>query len=130
MTDALGFIGSGGGFGFEHGQAFERLRAGEIVDPYNPDAPAREDWSNPDVLTIPSAHLASQSSTMGGDPVREQLTTLDQLIIDDPTADVKVGDRIRRGDHTWSVSGFPSDDTNPWSGWQPTLVVNLEQVTG
>jgi hypothetical protein len=128
--DALGFIGSGGGFGFEHGETFQRLRAGEVVDPYNPDEPTREDWSNPSVLILPNAYLASQASSVGGDAVREPLTTTDQLIIPDPLADVVVGDRIRRGARSWSVTGFPAADKNPFNGWRPTLVVNLEEATG
>ena len=126
--DAVGFIGAGG-FGFEHGQTFERLRAGEIIDPYSGKV-VGEDWGNPSILALSGAYLASQASTLGRDAVREPLTTTDQLILTDPLADVKVGDRIRQGGRSWSVSGFPAADINPFTGWQPTLVVNLEEPTG
>jgi hypothetical protein len=30
----------------------------------------------------------------------------------------------------WSIVGFPENDKNPFTGWQPTLVVDVEDFKG
>lgn len=127
MSTALDWIG--GGTGFEHGEQFVRLRAGVVTDPYSGD-PIGEDWKNPDEEPIDGAYFSSQSSTDSDGEVRRQTATGKQLIIPDPDADVRRGDRIRQGTRTWTVEGFPEADKNPFTGWQPTLVVDVENYTG
>ena len=114
---------------FEHTSEFVRERATLVVDPYDPDAPGVPSWDAPDTLTV-DGYLASQSSTEQSDPVRSQLVTTKQLVLDDPDVDVRRGDRIRQGDNLWTVTGIPEADVNPFTGWQPTRVCNLEEVTG
>ena len=43
---------------------------------------------------------------------------------------VMLGDRIRQGSRVWEVVEFPENDRNPFSGWQPTLVVALKEANG
>lgn len=126
MATAADFIG--GGSGFEYVTEFTRQRAALTPDPYNPDRMV-EDWSIPSEITV-SGYFSSQSSSENPGEVREQASTLKQLIIDDPDADVKRGDRIKQGDRIWTVEGFPEQDINPWTGWQPTLVANVREVVG
>lgn len=128
MTTAEEFV-DGDQFGFQHVSEFMRERATLVVDPYNPDAPGVPSWDNPDTLTV-YGYLVSQSSTEQSDPVRSQLVTTKQLVLDDPTVDVRRGDRIRQGANLWTVMGIPEADVNPFTGWQPTRVCNLEEVTG
>lgn len=125
--DADAFVD--GDFGFEVTSGFVRERARLVGDPYDPDAPGVPDWSDPDRLPV-DAYFASQSSTEQSDPVRAQLVTTKQLVFDDPHVDVRRGDRIRLGSSVWVVTGFPEADVNPFTGWQPTLVCNLEEVVG
>lgn len=129
MSTALDWIGGESGRGFEHGEEFVRLRAVLVRDPYS-GKEIGADWSRPDEADLVGAYFSSQGSTDGDDPVRRQTSTRLQLIIPDPGADVRRGDRIRRGDRTWSVVGFPEADTNPWTGWRPSLVVDLEDYQG
>lgn len=119
----------GGGFGFEHTTTFIRRRAVQIPDPYNPESMV-EDWSqDPSEINV-SGYFSSQSSTEQSDPVREHASTLKQLIFDDPDVDVKRGDRIKQGERIWTVEGFPEQDINPWTNWQPTLVANVREGVG
>ncbi len=113
---------------FSHTREFVRQRAARIVDPYDPDSSV-DDWGDPDKIEI-SGYLDSQSSVEQVDASRAQVVSLTQLIVDDPGADVQRGDRIVKGGRVWVVTGFPSDDVNPFTGWQPTLVCNLEEVQG
>lgn len=114
---------------FEHGETYVRLRAGTVTDPYSGET-IGEDWSNPSESPLDGAYFASQSSTDQDDPVRALTSTVKQLIIPNPRADVARGDRIRNGARTWKVVGFPEADKNPFTGWQPTLVVDLEDFVG
>lgn len=109
-------------------QTFTCKRAGLKPDPYNPDRMV-EDWTNPQIGTV-EGYIASGASALQGDPVRERVQSDAQLVIDDPGADVKIRDLIELGDRSWRVSGFPTMDINPFTGWQPTLVANLEEQRG
>ena len=128
MSTALDWI-DGGGDGFAFGEAFVRQRAGIIEDPYSGE-PIGEDWASPDEEALDGAYFSSQGSTDSDGDVRRQTTTGKQLIVPDPDADVRRGDRIRQGTRVWSIVGFPENDTNPFTGWQPTLVVDVEDFTG
>lgn len=130
MGTALDYI-QGSAFGFEHKTEFVRLRARRIEDPYDPDS-AVDDWSSPVEVVLYGFFSSSGQSGAGemSGEVREQVETSKTLVIDDPAADVRRGDRIRQGDKVWTVEGFPSDDMNPFTGWQPTLVVRLKERVG
>jgi hypothetical protein len=127
MSTAADFIGSSD---LQMGSltTLTRKRATKKEDPYNPDS-TTDDWSSPDVLSF-SGYVSSQTSTEQTDAVRAQLITTVQIIVPDPAADIKRGDRISDGTHSWSVTGIPASDINPFSGWQPTLVVDVEEVDG
>lgn len=117
---------------FEGGEAFTRLRAGERTDPYS-NRTAREDWSPAAVarLPLPAAYLASAGSAESLAPSRRQTATKAQLVIPDASTDVQPGDRVEHADgRLWRVTGYGERDRNPWTGWQPTLVVNLEEHRG
>ena len=114
---------------FDYGEEFVRQRAGKILDPYS-DEEIGEDWGNPDEETLDGAYFSSQSSTDSDGEARRQTSTGKQLIIPDPDADVRRGDRIRQGSRIWAVVGFPENDVNPFTGWRPTLVIDVEDHVG
>lgn len=107
---------------------FTRQRATRIPDPYNPDA-AVDDWMNPDELAL-EGYFEPNSSTEQLDPVRNQAVTVYLLVVWDPHADVRRGDRIVQDDKTWTVQGFPSAPKNPFTGWQPYLYVRVIEGVG
>lgn len=126
MSTALDWIGSDEP---EHLETFTRLRAQQIPDPYNPDSTV-PDWSTPDELPLRGS-WDSTGSSFGADPVRVQLTTAKRIAIFTPNADVREGDRIRAADGAvFTITGRPARDINPWTGWQPTVVLDVEHKEG
>jgi hypothetical protein len=119
----------GDGFGFSHVSTFTRRRAGQKTNPYDPDETV-EDWDNAEELGF-EGYWASQSSLEQSDAVRAQIVTTKQIVITEPDFDIRAGDRVvAPGGGTYRVTGFPGADMNPFTGWQPTLVVNVEEATG
>lgn len=114
----------------EHLEPFTRLRAQQIPDPYNPERTV-DDWSQaPDELPLHGS-WDSGGSSFGSDPVRLQLRTSKRIAIFTPEADVREGDRIRADDGAvFTVTGRPAHDKSPWTGWQPTVVLDVEEVKG
>ena len=129
MTTAADLMGDNPFFDPDAVTGFVRLRPKRIVDPYDPESTVVGSWADADRLEL-RAFFASQQGVAQSDPVRAQIITTKQLIVDDPDADVQVGDRITQGDKMWTVTGFPTNDRNPFTGWQPTLVAQLEEVRG
>lgn len=119
---------SGSDFG-NFGRPLKRLRAENVYDPYNP-LKMVPDWDGElDELTF-SGFIATASSVMTPDGAREQAVTAVTLTVADPNVDIRRGDRIRDGAHVYTVDVVPSVDANPFTGWQPTLEVGLQEVEG
>ena len=117
-------------FGFQFTQEFTRKRRKRIVDPYDPDNTVFGDWSDTDDITVPGG-IASLSSTEIDDAVRSEAVSTASFVCDDPNVDVQRGDRIIAADgRAWLVIGYPTTDRNVFTGWRPTLVANLQEVTG
>ncbi|AZS46672.1 hypothetical protein [Microbacterium oxydans] len=108
--------------------SFIRQRAERITDPYNPDAEV-DDWEEPYELPL-EGYFETQSSSEQIDAGREQVITLRTLVLADPDADVRRGDRIVQGDKVWTVQGFPDAPRNPFTNWRPGLWVRLIEGVG
>ena len=122
---------AGGGWRMPGATKWRRLRASRKPDPYNP-AQTTEDWTKPVELEVRGA-LASSSSTRTPDVLDVQTTSTAVLTVADPNADIRLGDCIRpepADGRMWEVSGFPSRDANAFTGWQPTLEVQLTEWKG
>lgn len=112
---------------FGYGQTVYRDRPVQVADPYNP---ARtEPSSSVTTITIDGAYVGPASSVSVADPTRAQVQVSKSLYCS-PSADVKIGDRIRVGAETFEVQELPDAPTNPFTGWQPVLEVPLERVIG
>lgn len=111
------------------GRPLRRLRAPLVEDPYNP-ARTVSDWDGEvDELAF-NGFISTSSSVMSPDGAREQAVTAVTLTVADPTVDIRRGDRIDDGAHVYTVDVIPSVDANPFTGWQPTLEVGLQEVEG
>lgn len=125
-------LNAGGGWRMPCATKWRRLRAKRKANPYNP-AQNEPDWSvPPDELAIMGA-LSSSSSIRTPDTLDTQTESTAYLTIPDPTADVKIGDRIRADPddgRLWEVDGFPSKDANAFTGWRPTLECRLTERKG
>ena len=127
MTTFKDLMGAPGGF---HGK-IKRTRAGRRQDPVNPDRTI-VDWGSPDELVMAGV-IASSSSSSSVDGAREQTASTAVLTIPDAFADIRRGDLVERvpGDgRRWRVTGFPSFDTSPFTGWSPSTEAMLEEVVG
>lgn len=123
-------IGADTPFPMGHLTHMVRQRATPIQDAGGPAYD--EDWTHPELLEF-DGYLASQSSTettASTNPRDQGTLTSRQLIIPDPTTDIREHDRIIIQGDTWTVTGIPTRDINPFTGWQPTLVANLEHPQG
>lgn len=116
--------------GMPHRQAYTRMRRRTIPDPYDPEHLVPGGWDQADTMTVHGT-LASKASIEQPDPVRDEAISTAELILDDPDADVQRGDRVKADDgRVWDVQGYPHADRNPFTGWQPTLVCDLQEVIG
>lgn len=130
MPTALDYIGgAGGGFGFAHPETVVRLRAAAVTDPYSAK-PVKQDWSRADRLTLDGASISSVGQTEADGSQRRNVEVSALLTLDDPDADVLLGDRIVRASQTWEVVETPETDQNPFTGWRPTRVIALKEVHG
>ena len=119
---------SGSDFG-GFGRPLKRLRAPLVEDPYNP-ARTVQDWDGEVDELMFNGFIATASSVMTPDGAREQAVTAVTLTVADATVDIRRGDRIKDGAHVYTVDVVPSVDANPFTGWQPTLEVGLQEVEG
>lgn len=129
--NALDYITGSTEFTLAGATSFQRLRARRIPRAMNPKQ-TDEDWEHPDIIEIRGA-LSSSTSTRIPDSLDLQTTSTAVLTIDNPKADVRIGDRIRAvpdDGRLWEVNGFPSNDVNAFSGWQPTLEIQLAEWKG
>lgn len=113
---------------FAAGVTVVRLRATPVLDPYSQRL-VGADWTTPDTLTIAGAFVGSSSSSPVDGELRREVVTTKSLYCD-PSVDVRVGDRIVSGQHTYTVTSVPEADVNPFTGWQPVQEIPVEEVTG
>lgn len=114
---------------FEHPATFVVIRPAGKPDPYTEGATI-PDWANTTETTI-TGFLAHQSSVETPDENRDELAETATLTVDQPEADIRVGDRVREEDgRLWQVEGIPVSETNPFTGWRPVTVVNLRRWEG
>lgn len=132
MTSALDWITDGGGaFPMPGATRFKRLRAAKRPSPYNPSDTV-EDWEHPEELEFQGA-LTQSSSTRTVDGLREQTGTSGYITSNDPTLDVRAGDRILAvpdDGRRWEVSADPSRDVNAFTGFRPTIEIPITEWRG
>ena len=130
MSTAIDYVKQHSTFSLRYTGQFTRQRRKQVVDPYDPDSSTLGDWTDTDDLKVNGA-LASLTSTEQDDAVRSEVLSTAQFVSDNPTLDVKRGDRLLSSDgRKWNVVGYPTRDMNAFTGWQPTIVCNLEEVVG
>lgn len=114
---------------FAAGQTITRLRRPRTPDRINPARQSLGSWDDATPAAITGAYVASSSSIPGSDPARSQVVVSKSLYCD-PAADVRPGDRIVSGTHTYDVTAVPEADVNPFTGWQPVQEIPLVEVFG
>lgn len=109
---------------FLYGETVTRLRAATVTDPYSGEVEA-EDWDNPTTLAIGGCGVAQTGST---EPVEAARSAVDADfdVFMPPGSDVTSKDRLVIRGMTCEVAGLPFDYLNPFTGWQPGLVVQAK----
>ena len=130
MSTAADYVKQNSTFSLRYTGQFTRQRRKQVVDPYDPDSSTLGDWTDTDDIQVDGA-LASLTSVEQDDAVRSEVLSTAQFVSDNPTLDVKRGDRLLSSDgRKWNVVGYPTRDVNAFTGWQPTLVAALQEVVG
>lgn len=130
MSTAIDYVQQDSMFSLRYTGQFTRQRRKQVVDPYDPDSSTLGDWADTDDLQV-NGVLASLTSAEQDDAVRSEVLSTAQFVSDSPYLDVRRGDRLLASDgRKWNVVGYPTRDVNAFTGWQPTIVCNLEEVVG
>jgi hypothetical protein len=98
-------------------------------DQYNPGRtrPAAT-WAEAATITLPDdAWIGTPSIQGSSDPARSSTASTASLFCD-IDVDVRKGDRLRYGSHTFIVQAVPLSTPNPWTGWQPPVEIPIEEV--
>lgn len=111
-----------------------RWRRQQVDNPYNPDRTEWGPWSGAVQTVLEGASVLSSSAYALRAEGRDQALSMKSLFLDDPLADVQLGDGISLapgGDAPeFQVVLVPNADVNPFTGWQPVREVPLKGVAG
>lgn len=113
---------------FPYGETVTRLRATTVLDPYSGES-TDLDWDEPDSLDIPGCGFDPGGSIEPLEQGRGAVVTK-PTVYAPADADITAADRLVVRGRTWSVVGDPALWRNPFTGWEPGLVVELEEVAG
>lgn len=116
---------------YPYGEAITVLTAGEVVDPYSGEA--TEDWTTPTEATVGGVAVEPRPSSEPVQDARNAVTSgftiymsLEQFV------ESRIGAQSRvtvRGE-TYQVEGDPAEWRNPFTGWQPGVVVQVTRTEG
>jgi uncharacterized protein (DUF1501 family) len=113
---------------YPYGETVTRLRGIPVSDPYSEEVTGL-DWTNPIEQAFDGCAVWDTGSVepvvAGGDPVLSDFTAALPA-----GADVTPQDRIRIRGLVCEVVGRPFDWTNPFTGWNPGVIVNAKIKEG
>lgn len=113
---------------FLHGETVARVRAGTVTDPYSQES--RLDWSTATETPLPGLWAVEPRPV--GEPTQDarNAVTSGFTLYGPPGVDLTPADRVRvRGD-VYEVDGEVAAWRNPFSGWEPGVVVQTKRVEG
>jgi hypothetical protein len=111
---------------FPYGETVTRLRAVSSVDEYHN---AVEDWTTPNSLAIEGVAVGLGGSFDITIPGRDA-TESDYDLILPIGSDVLPTDRLEVRGEECDIIGRPFDWSNPFTGWQPGMVVRASVREG
>lgn len=113
---------------FPHGETVTRLRGVTSVDPYSGESTAL-DWTTPATLVIEGCGFNPGQSSEPLQTGRNAVSTQPEVYAP-ADADVLAGDRVIVRGKTYDVDGQPAKWANPFTGWEPGLVIALNLTEG
>lgn len=112
---------------FPYGETVTRQRATQVSDPYSGET--GPSWSNPSEVDIEGCAFDPGGSSEALDLARNVITT--QPTVYAPVgADITAADRLVVRGVTYEVDGDVAVWRNPFTGWEPGLVVPLKWSEG
>lgn len=113
---------------FAHGETVEVLTAGETVDPYSGEP--SESWAPEDVtpVIVVGVGVEPRPSSEPVQDARNAVTSGFTLYM--PPIDLTSKQRIRVRGEVYNVLGQPAAWRNPFTGWTPGLVVQVDRTEG
>lgn len=109
---------------FPHGETVTRRRAAVVTDPYS-DHDTGLDWNSATEADIDGCGVALGGSVEPLLTAREAVDS-DFDVFMPPNTDVIARDRLIIRGLECDVAGRPFDWMNPFTGWQPGLVVQAK----
>lgn len=113
---------------FAAGETITRLRGTAITDPYSGDATGVS-WTTPASLTIDGCGFNPGQSAEPLQVGRNAVTTQPEVYAP-AGSDILAGDRLVVRGKTYEVDGQPAAWKNPFTGWEPGMVVALKLTEG
>lgn len=112
---------------FPYGETVQVLTAGTLTDPYSgEDAP---DWDDPTSVSVAGVGVEPRPSGEPLQDARNQITSGYTLYFPASATVTPQNKVIVRG-VTYDVLGEPAVWVNPFTGWQPGQVVQVERSEG
>jgi hypothetical protein len=112
---------------FPHGETVDVLTAGSVADPYSGEP--SEWWDTPVEVTHAGVAVEPRPSEEPVQDARNAVTsgfTLYGL----PAGSVTPANRVRVRGEVYDVLGEPAEWRNPFTGWEPGIVVQVGRVEG
>jgi hypothetical protein len=111
-------------FPFGEAVTFEALSVSSVDAHGNPV----ESYGTP--VTVSGCAFDPGGTVESFEPGRDVVTTSPRVFVPSGAGSVSSRDRVTVRGKLYAVQGDPAVFTNPFTGWTPATVVNLERVAG
>ncbi len=113
---------------FPHGESVEILTAGTTVDPYSGEP--SESWAAMDVteVVVDGVGVEPRASSEPLQDARNSVTSGFTLYL--PEVPLTSKQRVRVRGLVYNILGEPAVWRNPFTGWAPGLVVQVDRTEG
>lgn len=112
---------------FPHGETVQILTAGTATDPYSDETV--NDWSTSTALAVTGVGIEPRPSSEPVQNARNAVVSGFTAYLPPGTA-ITSANRVTVRGNTYDVQGEPAVWRNPFSGWAPGIIVQLEKTEG
>lgn len=112
---------------FAHGETVTIQTAGTTTDPYSGDT--TEDWDNPTEVEVTGVGIEPRPSSEPVENARNSVVSGFTLYLP-PGTSVTAQNRVVVRGGTYDVLGDPATWRNPFTGWEPGVVVQVGRTEG
>lgn len=112
---------------FPYGETVQVITAGTTTDPYSGEP--TDDWDTATSVDVTGVAVEPRPSGEPLQDARNQVTSGFTLYMPAGTA-ITAQNRVTVRGETYDVLGEPAEWRNPFTGWEPGLVVQVERSEG